>query len=229
MGKSFSFLGRLGSFTLLKGVIGPLRTNAYLILNIKTSEAVLVDSPPGVWGALKPIIGEGVTLKWVLLTHGHFDHAAEAKLVRLKTKAEVVMHPADATLFRLSETVAKDFGVRWFDPEVTRYVSYDEVLNLIRGLRVKALHTPGHTPGSLTYYLAHPAIAFTGDTLFRGVIGATHFPGGSYNDIVSSIKKIFRELPLETVIYPGHGEESTLRDELINNRYVRKALEEKRI
>ncbi len=224
MGKSFRLLRDLGSIRLLKAVTGPLRTNAYLILGVETSEAVLVDSPPGVWEALQPILDKGVTLKWILLTHGHFDHAAEASLVRSKTGAEVFMHPADKILFRVSESVASDFGISWVDPEVTNYVSGDENLNLISSLRINALHTPGHTPGSLTYYLADFLIAFTGDTLFKGTIGATHFPGGSYKDMASSLRKIFDNLPLETVIYPGHGDESILRDELIRNRYIKEAL-----
>jgi len=224
MDGSFSLLRKLGILMLYKAVVGPLRTNAYLIINTKTSEAILIDSPPSVWEALKPIIDDGITLKWVLLTHGHFDHAAEAKLVRSKTGAEVIMHIADKTLFRISESVAKEFGISWVDPEVTHYISGDTDLSLIHGLNVKALHTPGHTTGSLTYYLTNFLIAFTGDTLFKGIIGATHYPGGSIKDMVRSLKKIFTDLSPETVIYPGHGKESTLRYELINNKYVREAL-----
>ena len=146
MTKAFRVLRKLRNFKLLKPVAGPLRTNTYLILLTKTAEAILVDSPPGVWEALQPIIS-GVSLKLILLTQGHFDHAAEASLVRGKNGASVVMHPADKHLFRLSKLVAKNYGVNWVDPKITKCVVSDGFLNLTNDLRVKALHPLGIPQG----------------------------------------------------------------------------------
>ncbi|MCD6341183.1 MAG: MBL fold metallo-hydrolase, partial [Desulfurococcales archaeon] len=93
----------------------------------------------------------------------------------------------------------------------------------LQDLRIKVLHTPGHTPGSVCYYVQELAVLFTGDTLFRGTVGRTDFPGGSSEDLAKSLKKLL-ELPEDTLILPGHGPETTLGSEARSNPYLIKLL-----
>lgn len=207
---------------LIKFVAGPLNTNVYLLVT-PDDEAVLIDAAPQ---SFKHVVNflrkERITLKCILLTHGHFDHVSDSNRIRAATGAEVVMHEADLHILDISRNVASAYGVDWEDPQVTKYLRIDsENIDCLTALRVVALHTPGHTPGSLCYYLPEIRVLFTGDTLFKGTVGATHFPGGSHEDMITSIRKLMR-LPKETMVFPGHGPSSSIGEELENNPFVLK-------
>ncbi len=208
-------------YQLFRFVTGPLRTNNYLL--VKGCEAVLIDAGPEVSEHVKSFLGGGVKLKEVLLTHGHFDHVADAYRVRELTGADVVMHELDKQILNISASVAKDFSVEWSDPEITVWLRRDtEVLRPFSSdLDIKAVHTPGHTPGSVTYFIPSMRMAFTGDTLFKGVVGATHFPGGSRENLAASLRRLIRELPDDTLILPGHGGATSIRVEKLENKYLR--------
>jgi hydroxyacylglutathione hydrolase len=215
-----------GKYKLYRAVTGPLKTNNYLLMMSK--EVTLIDAGPGVSELVRALIRRGLKVKAVLLTHGHFDHVADAYAVRKLTRAEVVMHELDKFILKISAEVAREFGIKWSDPEITVWLRRDnEVLRPFgNGLEVKVIHTPGHTPGSVTYYVPSLHIAFTGDTLFKGIVGATHFPGGSRKDLAISLRKLVRVLPDDTLILPGHGELSSLREEKTGNKYLRSLIGE---
>ncbi len=211
---------RRDEWRLIKFVAGPLNTNVYLLITYD-GEAVLIDAAPGSFEQVVNYVKkEQIKLKCVLLTHGHFDHVPDSNRIRAVTGAEVVMHEADLPILDISRDVASAYGVDWEDPHVTKYLrTNSEGLDCLTALRIIALHTPGHTPGSVCYYLPEIGALFTGDTLFRGTAGATHFPGGSHKDMTVSIRRLM-QLPKETMVFPGHGPSTSIGEELRNNSFV---------
>ncbi len=204
----------LGGFRVVKAVSGPLRTNNYLIMGA-SEEALLIDAGPSSFRELKEVL-RGIKLNAVLLTHGHFDHVSEASLFRKAFDASIYLHVKDAGILKISERVAGDFGVEWLDPEVTDWFREPTTAlrNVLKGLDITVIHTPGHTPGSVIYSLPQLRVAFTGDTIFKGALGATHFPGGDEGAMAESLTKVVKLLPKETVLFPGHGRVTKLEDEL---------------
>ena len=164
----------------------------------------------------------GGDVKAILITHAHFDHIASAQTLKRVLKAKIYLHKADLKLLPLSRIVAATYGIEWTDPEIDISLSNDEVLEL-DDLIIKVLHTPGHTPGSVCF-LINDSMLFTGDTLFKGGIGRTDFPGGDWNSMISSLRRLSK-LPDNIIVYPGHGESTTLGAEKKCNELLRKILE----
>ena len=221
-----------GGYVLEVFVLGPLRTNTYLLSC--GDAAILVDPAPTSCSRLLPRLRsfeDGVT---ILVTHAHFDHASDASRIRRELggppQAPVALHELDKSIYPVSKEVAPLFGVTWEDPVVDisiEVVEGSEVLDVVSvdiGTEVRAIHTPGHTPGSVTYYLPEVGVAFTGDTLFRGTVGRTDFPGGDPEAMVRSLRRLAEELPPETKVFPGHGPSTTMGDELRGNEALRRAL-----
>jgi len=184
--------------------------------------AIIIDAAPGSRAILRELKFLGGNVEAILITHGHFDHIASAQNLKKVLRAKIYLHKADLDLLPLSKIVATTYGVEWSDPEIDVVLTNDETLEL-GDIVIKVLHTPGHTPGSLCF-LVNDSMLFTGDTLFKGTIGRTDFPGGDWNSMVISLKKLSK-LPDEIVIYPGHGEPTTLGYEKRTNELLRKALE----
>lgn len=199
--------------------IGMLGSNSYLILNEATQDAALVD--PGftdsddLWSAIPT---DEVRIRFVLNTHGHFDHVAGNGLLRLPD-AQLGIHPDDRALL-LAGGGADAFGL----PTAP---SPQPDLDLVEGLtlhlgttELTVLHTPGHTPGSVCLYVPSEQALLTGDTLFRGGVGRTDLPGGSAQALQRSLGRIL-ELPESTNVYPGHGAATTLQAERATNPWLR--------
>ncbi len=200
--------GSLGEYGALVGRVccGPLRSLCYLIVDLREGEAALVDAgcpAEEVLGALDEL---GVELRLILLTHTHFDHVAGVEEIRRLTGARAVAHRADV------EMLPRYWG--WGgvgDPPEVEPAVEDGSEFAVGRLRVRALHTPGHTPGSVCYLLEAEGLGllFTGDTVFAGAVGRTDFAGGDERAMRESLRRLLR-LPDRTVILPGHGSETTL-------------------
>ncbi len=223
-----------GDYVLEVFVLGPLRTNTYLLSS--GGAAILIDPAPTSCSRLLPRLrsfDEGVA---ILVTHAHFDHASDASRIRRALRgpprAPVVLHELERSIYPVSKEVAPLFGVTWEDPVVDIAISVVEgveVLDTVSvdlGTEVRAIHTPGHTPGSVTYYLPEVGVAFTGDTLFKGTVGRTDFPGGDAGAMARSLRRLAAELPPNTKILPGHGPSTTLAEELRSNEALRRAVGE---
>ncbi|MTI61329.1 MAG: MBL fold metallo-hydrolase [Firmicutes bacterium] len=187
--------------------VGFNKTNCYLIKLVDT-DGLLVD--PGGDGdkIIKEINNMDISIKKIILTHGHFDHIAALAYLRDSLQAEVYIHELDGEmLVDPSKNLSSSFGS---DIET---VLADHLLkdgDMINGFKI--IHTPGHTPGGICLYHKEEGILFSGDTIFAMGVGRTDFPGSSTKDLQDSIERIKDKLPVETVIYPGHGPQTVLRD-----------------
>jgi len=202
---------------------GPLQTNAYLLTAPELREAVIIDAPAGIWAEIRPLLAAaGCRLKELWVTHGHWDHTqGGAELVRA-AGARVRAHRDDQELLEHPD-VMEDYaipGERLAPLKVDEYVTHGQRWTAL-GEAVEARHVPGHCPGSVLYYIAGLRAAFVGDTLFQGGIGRTDFPGGSAAALERSIRDQIFTLPADTVVYPGHGSETTVEAERETNPFVR--------
>jgi hydroxyacylglutathione hydrolase len=201
---------------------GPLKVITYLVGCPETKEAMLID-PGGPGPALEARLRqEDWHLKWIVNTHGHADHTAGNGLWAAETGARIVMHELDNEFFRRPEmqAAARAEGFPPLD-RVDLTVKDGQQLPL-GSLQAVILHTPGHTPGAICLYF--PGHLFTGDTLFVGAAGRTDLPGGSLDQLISSLETKIMPLPDDTRLWPGHdyGESptSTLGQEKETNPYL---------
>ncbi len=211
---------RIETFEIKKYVLGPLNTNSYLVID-RAGNALLVDAPPGILTIMLYLLDRNIVkLTHILITHVHFDHAAEAEPLREVSGAKLIMHRDEFLILEESGRWARAYGIRWFKPDPDKLLTEDTEIDL-GWVKVQAIHTPGHSPGSTCYYIKELNTIFTGDLIFKGTVGRTDLPGGSSREMIKSLKKIILLIPSETRILPGHGDETTLSDELKHNPYVR--------
>ena len=206
-------------------VVGMVQTNCYIVINEESKECFIID--PGASGKqlADKIKQDNLIPVAVLLTHGHFDHAAAAEDLAEIFDIKVYAHEAEADTLQDPQK-----NVSWM---VNCKESYkadvffkDEEIITLAGFEIKVLHTPGHTEGGCCYYIAEEGIVFTGDTLFAQSVGRTDFPGGSMSQIVRSIQQKLMTLNeagnLETdvMVYPGHNDPTTIETERMENPYL---------
>ena len=183
-----------GTFSL-DGGTWDVDNNVWIVGN--DTECVIIDSPHDAAAIINQVRGRNV--KAILLTHAHNDHIGAARDVAETVGAPIYLHPADQVLW---EQVYPDFKP---DAELA-----DGDVFEIGGATLKAIHTPGHSPGSTCFHLASEGTVFTGDTLFNGGPGATGRSYSDYPTILTSIRERLLPLPAETIVRTGHGENTTI-------------------
>lgn len=193
--------------------------NCYILKDDESGEALVVD--PGCYNKrLKTILNEeGITkLRYILLTHGHFDHISGVGDLRADFGGEVVIHREDeACLYNKDESLASKF--HFSQNDVMADIVLDGCEELSFGdYKIKVIYTPGHTKGSVCYAVSD--MLFSGDTLFKGTVGRTDFPGGSYDQMMDSMKKLY-SLTEDYNVYPGHDVSTTLEREKRFNPYMK--------
>lgn len=200
--------------------VGAYETNCYVVADEKTLECAVIDPGADAATILDYLEETHLRCRFVLLTHGHFDHTGAVSDVLADTEAQLMMHKADVGV-----TVGGDY-YRFIPPEGTKYFTDGDVV-CVGGLSFTVIETPGHTPGSVSLLCTQSgsgdAALFTGDTLFRDSCGRTDFPGSSAEDILASLKRL-AQLPGDYEVYPGHGFSSTLARERSVNYFVNAAL-----
>jgi glyoxylase-like metal-dependent hydrolase (beta-lactamase superfamily II) len=209
-------------------LVGPLRTNCYLLWVPGSPEAAVVDPGGDAAGIAAALRREGLGLGTVLLTHGHADHLAGlGELLACFGGAEVVVGQEDAPLVGAvaADPSAREGGDAPSHRARLRRAADGERLKA-GGTVLDVLSTPGHTPGGLCYHLASgaPPVLFSGDTLFLGSVGRTDLPGGSWPLLAASLRKLARLSP-ETLVLPGHGPQSSLAREMDGNPFLQQALQ----
>jgi hydroxyacylglutathione hydrolase len=199
--------------------LGPIGTNCYIVGDPITKQAVVIDpgdDAPQVMAAAQKM---GVELQAIWLTHAHFDHiGGVAGLVRA-FKLPTAIHSLDLPLYRMGGG-AKLFGLPFEQgPEPT--VLLDKLEDRqVGNLTFNLFHVPGHTDGHVAFYLKEADALFGGDVLFSGSVGRTDLPGGSHEVLIDSIRKHFLTLPDATVVYSGHGPETTIGNERQFNPFL---------
>ena len=169
--------------------LGPYGTNTYIVVCQTTGESLVVDAPGGAAEIIEAL--QGTNPRYILLTHDHMDHTGALDLLRSQLKIPLATHPASTYQLKTPPEILLEDGGKFS----------------LGQLNIEVLHTPGHTPGSLCFKIG--GILIAGDTIFPGGPGKTNSPA-NFQQIVSSITgKIFR-LPEETVLFPGHGSETTV-------------------
>ena len=199
--------------------MGALHTNCYLVHNSK--EAVVFDVPADPKPLLDFMAEEGLALTHIFNTHLHFDHVMGNAALSRATGIPVFANKKDDYLTS-PEMGGERFGLPPTPPFTYENLDAGEVPVL--GATCKVLATPGHTPGSLSYYFEEPGWLFVGDVLFYRSMGRTDLPGGEAQTLFDSIRNVLFALPAETEVHPGHGIPTTIGDEASNNPYVGKAL-----
>jgi len=204
------------SFTL-----GPVQTNAYLIADPETKEAAVID--PAWDGQI--ILAEANRRGWRIghlwYTHAHFDHIGGAAAIAdaLNPLPLVALHPADHVLWRAGGG-GKMFGIP-IDPGPEPSIDFVHGQTLRLGSNTfEVRHVPGHTPGHVLLYCPGAKVCFCGDLIFASGVGRTDFPGGSWEQLVASIRQQVYSLPDETRLLSGHGPETTVGEEKVSNPFV---------
>ncbi|MBP3414453.1 MAG: MBL fold metallo-hydrolase [Clostridia bacterium] len=203
--------------------VGGLYTGCYLVTDEISGEAAVVD-PGALSDQLKIAIkslGDN-KLKYILLTHAHFDHILGVKEIRDMTGAKVAVHIGDKDMLSDSSiSMSTFYGVTSDQLPKPDVILNDGDTISVGEMTFKVMHTPGHTPGSVCY-ICGDAI-FSGDTLFAGGMGRCDFPGGDLSSMMKSLKKLY-ELDGDYKVYPGHDDDTTLDYERKTNAYMRQAI-----
>lgn len=198
---------------------GMFDSNCYILG--KNGEGVIIDAGVDAEQVFKAVEKMGLKIKYIILTHGHIDHICSVDELREKLNAKVMIHESDANA--LLEPVLNGSAI--FHHKKLAFKSADVLLKdtdllEVGGLKLEIIHTPGHSPGCICIKV--DKFLFTGDTLFKGAIGRTDFENASTKDIINSIKNKLITLGNDMVIYPGHGEPSTIGLEKAHNPFVRR-------
>ncbi|OUN33468.1 MBL fold metallo-hydrolase [Lachnoclostridium sp. An76] len=203
-----------------KFVLGPVATNCYIGINEETKECFIVDPatcPPEFVSYIK---NAGLTVKAVLLTHGHFDHIMGLDALLKEFPVPVYAHEAERDVLESEQlnSSASMLG-QPYSFSGADYVTNRQELR-IAGFEIRVVYTPGHTIGGCCYYIEKEKTLFSGDTLFHGSVGRTDLPTGSMGQLVSSVRDRLFVLPDDTKVYPGHMEETTIGYEKKYNPFI---------
>lgn len=209
---------------LIRLELGEIGTNCYLLAD-KTAKEMAVIDPAGDFPLLKKVLaGQDLadfTVKYIINTHGHWDHVgANADLAEL-TGAPILIHAADAKM--LEQGADANFRVRFKPSQASRLLADGDELPL-GAYTLRVLHTPGHTQGGICLVVTGAAgdeLVFAGDTLFQMSIGRTDLPGGDFATLIQSIRTKLLGLKGELPVFPGHGEHTFIADELQYNPFLR--------
>lgn len=190
-------------------VEGPIDANNYLVIDKASNEAVLIDCSSARPEFIRAIKDSGVNLKYILLTHGHFDHLLGIDAFKQEFGVDTYVSEDDLTQVRLVPDMMQMFAgmVPVEVPQISNFIKDGDELKIGETI-IKAISTPGHTKGGMCYLIEDKL--FSGDTLFQGSVGRCDLLDGNLKDIVKSIKEKLFALPDETVVYPGHGPKTTI-------------------
>ena len=183
---------------------GPIDANNYLLID--GNEAVLIDCSEVKHEILKEI--EGKILKYILLTHGHFDHVLGVNGMKEKTGAKVLVNKNDVARMEESASIMKTFGVQGVEtPHADGFINDGDIIEF-GNTKIKAIATPGHTEGGMCYLVDDKL--FSGDTLFKGTVGRCDLAGGNLKKLSDSVNNKLFAMDENITVYPGHGPETTI-------------------
>jgi len=203
-------------------IVGSMGVCCYILSCETSGQAVIIDPGGDEELLLKAVETQKLSVVYIILTHGHPDHVCGNRRLKEATGASIVMHEADDDFFH-QPNIKNYFSMLGLEESPPTDLTVTEGDFITFGQEsLQVIHTPGHTPGGMCLYNAPHLI--TGDTLFVGGIGRTDFPGGSHQELISSIVQKLLILPPETIVWPGHGyggSRSTIQQESLSNPYLR--------
>lgn len=199
--------------------VGQLQTNCYIVYSENTKDCIIIDPGDEAQRILSTVDENNLKVKYIVLTHGHFDHIGAVREVQNATGALVVIHKDDASyLADGRRNLSSYIGIKQDEVKADKLLSDGDTIE-VGDMVFKVIHTPGHTPGGIC--ILKDNLLFTGDTLFDSSIGRTDFPYGSLPQLIESIKNKLYTLDADYVVYPGHEGKTTLDKERRHNPYVR--------
>jgi hydroxyacylglutathione hydrolase len=215
---------------ILMNTGGVAMTNCFLVADEKAKEAVLFDAPDH---TVERLLNEAAKRGWhvtgLWLTHGHFDHFADHGSVRKSfPEIKILIHALDEPKTQQPETQTRLFGLPLVIPPLKAdgHVADNQKLK-IGAIEVTVIHTPGHSPGHVSYYLPEPKVLIGGDLIIGGSVGRTDLPDSDHEQLEASIRRVM-QLPPSTRLLGGHGDPTTLGQERQENPFVQQALAEGR-
>ncbi len=225
-------------FKVICQVTGFVETNCYLVYDINSKEAAIIDPGWQVDSILNLIKQNNLDLKYIFLTHGHTDHAYYVPYLKKQfPEARLCMNKIDyEKMFTQFEWFRENYGQEFIEkersiPEHKAYMDFDphsigipdvfvedDQLFKLGFLEIRTIHTPGHSPGEICYYTEN--VLFSGDVLFYRTVGGIHNQGCSREDLIQSVRKLYAIFPDSTIIYPGHGQSSDIGSEKRENENI---------
>jgi len=202
-------------------VVGPIAANCFIIGDSATNEGAIIDPGGDAQMILQVVEEAGLAIKFIIATHGHFDHNAAVAKLKEALNCDFLLHESDLPFVKRSKNTAMNWGIPIDQvPDPDRYIKEGDILK-VGSLELEIIHTPGHSPGGISLYIKSEGVLFSGDTLFFASIGRTDFDGGSMSQLQNSIREKLYTLPENTIVYTGHGEQTTIGSEKVHNMFVR--------
>ncbi|NBX76092.1 MAG: MBL fold metallo-hydrolase [Proteobacteria bacterium] len=201
--------------------VGPLQCNCTILACEKTLEAVIIDPGDEPQKIIQHLNQMGVSVKYLLHTHAHFDHIGGTKGVKAHTLAPVCLHSGDQAIYEMLPVQGKMFGMHFESaPPIEKFLQDEETLRFGEH-EIQVIHTPGHSPGGVCFKLTGgDETLFSGDSLFQGSIGRTDLWGGDYDQLIKSIKQRLLVLDDDIGVFPGHGPSTLIGKEKRNNPFL---------
>ena len=199
--------------------VGPLQCNCTIIGDTETHKGYVIDPGGDQELIMQSIAAMNLSIEGIFHTHAHFDHFLASAEIKEKTGASIHLHDSDRFLWDTLEMQCKYFNIEYKPTPAPDFKIEDgEEMKYCSGT---CIHTPGHTPGSVSFYFEKELLLVSGDTLFQGSVGRTDLPGGDFNQLKESIQKKIYSLDGETIVIPGHGPNTSIGHEIESNLYVR--------
>lgn len=197
---------------------GAYEANCYIVYNESDNIGFIIDPGGDTMGISEIITKTGILVKFIVLTHGHFDHTGAVNGIKSKFKVPVFMNEKDYNLVSGSDRVHSKFVPPSDAIAIDKFLNDGNIIDFGSN-NLEVIETPGHTPGGITIRVDNAL--FSGDTLFFNSIGRTDFPGGSYEQIICSVRQRLFAFPDDTAVYPGHGPSTTIGIEKKCNPFFR--------
>lgn len=192
-------------------MVGPIMANCFIVGCENTREAAVIDPGDESDKILLALAGLKLKVKYIINTHGHFDHVGGNKRMKEATGADILIHSLDAPMLDYISRSASAWGMNAEDSPPPDLMLKDGDKVIFGDISLNVIHTPGHSPGGISLY--SDGFVFVGDTLFAGSIGRTDFPGGDFDTLISSIRKKLFVLGDDVRVFAGHGPETTIGTE----------------
>jgi glyoxylase-like metal-dependent hydrolase (beta-lactamase superfamily II) len=202
---------------------GGIQCNSVVLWDDETNHAIIIDPTDDARPSLAFVEKKQLKVQEILITHGHFDHCADTETAMKATGKTAKLHPRDHYLYHQGPEHARIFGCHVSSSCQTPLESLAEgdVFSLSPNITLQTLYVPGHSPGSVAFFVPQGPWLFSGDVLFAGSIGRTDLPGGNFNELRDSIQNKLYQLPHDCVVVPGHGPKTTIGHEKKSNTFVR--------